>query len=52
VTSGAIDAQCAHPAYGACIIDCELVLAIAGSSAQFQPEITVEPIIKAAARLS
>lgn len=29
---------------------CDLVVAIAGSSAQFQPEITVEPIIKAAAR--
>ncbi|OAP23359.1 MULTISPECIES: acetate--CoA ligase family protein [Amycolatopsis] len=29
---------------------CDLVLAIAGSSAQFQPEITVEPIIKAAER--
>ncbi|MBY8858677.1 acetate--CoA ligase family protein [Nocardia sp. CA2R105] len=29
---------------------CDLVLAIAGSSAQFQPEISVEPIIRAAQR--
>ncbi|MCD2114894.1 acetate--CoA ligase family protein [Rhodococcus rhodochrous] len=29
---------------------CDLVLAIAGSSAQFQPEISVEPLIRAAGR--